>query len=117
MEGRRLRMTVYALLAVLGFVLPYSQFLPWVMENGVDLPALTSELFSTRIGAFFGLDVVVSAVVLFAWVVFEKSVKRVTYRWVVVVGTLSVGVSFGLPLYLWLRERAEAGQVAEGVST
>jgi Terpene cyclase DEP1 len=31
------RKNTYLFLCVLGFVIPYSQFVPWVMENGLQL--------------------------------------------------------------------------------
>jgi Terpene cyclase DEP1 len=59
---------VYLSLALIGAVLPYSQFLPWLAEHGPNVPLLFTELFSTRAGAFFGLDVLVSAVVLIGFI-------------------------------------------------
>ena len=58
------RKTVYLLFCILGVVLPYSQFLPWVMENGLHMKFFFQQLFANRIGGFFGMDVLVSAVVL-----------------------------------------------------
>ncbi len=100
------RRHLFLLLAVLGFVLPYWQLIPWVLEHGPDLGALVTELFSTRIGAFFGLDVMVSAVALLMFIAGERSQLRVPQVWTAVLGTLVVGVSFGLPFYLFLREKA-----------
>lgn len=54
----------YSVLCLLGIVLPYSQFLPWVLEHGLNLSQLVQEAASTRTGAFTWLDVIVSAVVL-----------------------------------------------------
>ena len=59
---------LYLCLAVIGATVPYSQFLPWLAEHGMNLPMLFSELFSTRIGAFFGCDVLISAVVLIGFI-------------------------------------------------
>ncbi len=56
--------TIYLILAILGAVLPYSQFVPFVLEHGLDLPLFFEQLFANDISAFFGLDVVVSAIVL-----------------------------------------------------
>ena len=50
----------YLALCLLGTALPYWKLLPWVMDHGLNVPLLCQELFATRIGAFFGLDVVVS---------------------------------------------------------
>ena len=55
---------VYFCLCIIGTVLPYSQFLPWLTTHGLDLSLFFHELFSTRISGFFVLDVIVSAIVL-----------------------------------------------------
>ena len=68
------------------------------------MPLFISELFSTRIGAFFGLDVVVSALVLFVFVVAEGRRLGMRILWLPVATTLVVGVSLGLPLFLYLRQ-------------
>ena len=58
---------IYIILCILGTVLPYSQFLPWLLENGLNLPRLFNEIATSRIAAFGWLDVIVSAVVLFVF--------------------------------------------------
>ncbi len=95
----------YLALAVLGTILPYWKLLPWVLERGLDLALLCQELFSTRIGAFFGLDVVVSAVVLFLFISVEGRRLGLRRLWLPIAATCLVGVSLGLPLFLYLRER------------
>lgn len=96
----------YVGLAVLGTVLPYSQFLPWLMDRGLNLEAFFEELFSTRIGGFFGWDVIISALVLVLFVVVQGRRDRVPRLWIPIAAGLLVGVSCGLPLFLALRERA-----------
>jgi hypothetical protein len=95
---------IYSILCILGFVLPYSQFVPWVLAHGFDARLFVRELFSNRIGGFFGLDVIVSAFVLIPFVLAEGRRLRMQQLWAPVVGTLLVGVSFGLPLFLLMRE-------------
>jgi hypothetical protein len=94
----------YLILCILGFVLPYSQFVPWVLAHGFDARLFVHELFSNRIGGFFGLDVIVSAFVLIAFVRAEGRRLSMKQLWAPMVGTLCVGVSFGLPLFLLMRE-------------
>jgi hypothetical protein len=89
----------------IGTVLPYWKLVPWVMEHGLNLSALCQELFATRIGAFFGLDVVVSAFVLFLFIAVEGRRLALPRLWLPILGTLLVGVSLGLPLFLYLRQR------------
>ena len=101
------RKTVYLIFCVLGILLPYSQFVQWVIaQHGVPLGLFLRELFANRIGAFFGMDVLVSAVVLIFFVRREGRRLGVRHLWLPIVGTLTVGVSLGFPLLLYLREDA-----------
>jgi hypothetical protein len=77
-----------------------------VIENGANFQLFLSELFSTQVGAFFGSDVIISAVVLLTLIITDGKKKRVRPLWLPIAGTVCVGVSCGLPLYLYLRERA-----------
>ena len=97
--------TTYLVLCIVGFVLPYAEFVPWVMQHGLNLVQFARELFANRIGAFFGLDVIASAVTLLCFTRFESQRLRIRNRWLVLICVLSVGVSLGLPLFLYLRER------------
>jgi hypothetical protein len=107
--------TVYLVLCVVGLVLPYTQFVPWVAANGLHLRLFFEQLFANRVGAFFGMDVLVSAVVLLAFAGAEgRRLKLgVRARWLTLLAVLTVGVSLGLPLFLYLRERGlEQGRAA-----
>jgi Terpene cyclase DEP1 len=95
---------IYLCLCVLGAALPCSQLVPWLATHGLNIPLLVSELFSTRIGAFFGLDVIVSAIVLFVFIGVEGRRSGVRRLWLPVIATLAVGVSLGFPLFLYLRQ-------------
>jgi hypothetical protein len=96
---------VYLSLALIGTALPYSQFLPWLAEHGPNVRLLFTELFSTRAGAFFGLDVLVSAVVLITFIRREDRRRKMPLAWLPIAATCLIGVSCGLPLFLYLRER------------
>lgn len=95
---------LYLGLCLLGIALPYAQFVPWLADHGLNVSLLVSELFSTRIGAFFGMDVLASALTLLVLIGLEGRRLRVRHLWLPVVGTLLVGVSLGLPLFLYLRQ-------------
>jgi Terpene cyclase DEP1 len=101
---------VYLILCVLGIALPYWQFVPWVVANGLDMRLFVEQLFANRIGGFFGMDVLVSAVALLVLVRSERSRLKPSQRWLPLAAVLAVGVSLALPLFLYLRERnLEAG--------
>jgi hypothetical protein len=99
------RKMLYLLLCFLGLALPYSQFVPWVIEHGLDMRLFIHQLFANRIGGFFGMDVFVSAVALIGFVRNEGRRLKMERLWLPVASVLLVGVSLGLPLFLYLRER------------
>jgi hypothetical protein len=96
----------YLGLCVIGIVLPYWQFAPWLLEHGPDLRLFFHELIANRISGFFAMDVIISAVVLLLFIQSEGKRLRMRSLWLPTIGTLMVGVSLGLPLFLYLREVA-----------
>jgi hypothetical protein len=96
---------LYLVFCLLGLLLPYSHLIPWIMEHhALNMSIFIRDLFANRISAFFAMDVIVSAVVLFIFIKAEARKAGVTLLWLPIVGTLLVGVSFGLPLFLYLRQ-------------
>jgi hypothetical protein len=95
---------VYFTLAVLGFLLPYWQFVPWLAQHGLNPPLFVNDLFANRISGFFGVDVFVSALALWIFIIAEGSRLGMRRLWLPLAGTCLVGVSFGLPLFLYLRQ-------------
>ena len=94
----------YLICCVLGMVLPYLQFVPWLLEHGLNVTLFFRELFANRISTFFVLDVIVSAIVLIWFIQSEGKRLRVRLLWLPTIGTLIVAVSFGFPLFLFLRQ-------------
>src|SRR3954470_7453834 len=99
------RTSIYLFLCVLGIVPPYWQLLPWVAANGLHLSLFIQQLFANRIGAFFGMDVLVSAAALLVFARAESPRMGARARWITLLAVLTVGVSLGLPLLLYMRER------------
>jgi RsiW-degrading membrane proteinase PrsW (M82 family) len=96
---------LYLIFCALGLVLPYSQFIPWIIEHhALNIPLFIHDLFANRISAFFAADVIVSAVVLLSFIYTEGKRFRVRPLWLAVISVLLVGVSLGLPLFLYLRQ-------------
>ena len=96
--------TIYLVLCLVGAVLPYFQFVPWLFQHGFNSTLFFQELLANRISTFFVLDVIVSAIVLITFVRAESTRLRIRRRWLPVLATLLVGVSLGLPLFLYMRE-------------
>jgi len=100
---------LYLLMAVVGFVLPYYFFASFLVANGLNLQLLFSQLFANNISSFFAVDLIVSAIVFWAFLYRESQRCHMGNWWAYVLATLIVGPSFALPLFLYFREpRIEA---------
>lgn len=98
--------TIYLVLCVIGAALPLSQLLPFLRDHGLDLQLMVAQLFANPISSFFGLDVIVSSVVVWLFVAVEGRRAGVSHLWAPIAASLLVGVSLALPLFLYLREAA-----------
>lgn len=96
---------IYLLLCIFGFVLPYSEFVPFILEHGLDIKLFFEQLFANKISGFFGMDVIVSSLVLWTFVFTEGIRLKMQNLWIYVACNLLVGVSLGLPLFLLMRQR------------
>jgi hypothetical protein len=96
---------LYLAAAILGTILPLSQLIPFLAEAGFDVPLFFRQLFQNHVSAFFGMDVIVSSVVLWLFVFSEGRRRGMKNLWLYVICNLAVGVSLALPLFLFFRER------------
>lgn len=96
---------LFLMAAILGAVWPLSYLIPFLATHGLDLPLLLRQLFQNNISAFFGVDVFVSALALFLFIFTEGRRRGMKNLWAYILCTLLVGVSLGLPLFLFFRER------------
>jgi hypothetical protein len=94
----------YLGLCFLGLVVPNAAFWPWLLAHGPDPQRFLQDLFATGVSAFFGLDVVLSALALTGFVLIEGQRLALRRRWVPIAATCLIGVSVGLPLFLYQRQ-------------
>ena len=102
MTPRRL----YLACSILGLIVPNIAFWRWLSENGFAPRRFIDDLFANGISTFFGLDAIICGVIVIAFTLIEGRRLRVQALWLPIAGVLLVGASFGLPLFLYLRERA-----------
>jgi hypothetical protein len=103
----------YLTLCILGTVLPYSQFGPFLVEHGLAPGIFVAMLFANKVSAFFGWDVIVSSVVVWVFVWSEGRRLEMGHLWIYVAATLLVGVSLALPLFLYVREGSRPARHAD----
>lgn len=95
-------------LAIWGAVHPMSFFGPYILEHGVEVSTLEGLVAAWKANELVsGLywDLVISAIALTVWILAEVSVRRNWLSLIAIPATFLIGVSCGLPLYLFLRSR------------
>ena len=97
-------LVIYAVLAVIGTMLPYAYFIPFVTEHGLNLGEFFTQAFANRVASMLTMDVLVSSLVF--WVFMWAESKRLNLRgWpLLILPNLLVGLSLALPLFLLWRE-------------
>lgn len=95
----------YLVLTFLGILLPYGALVPWLITNGLDISLLFREAVANPISVMAWLDVLVGAIALIGFILVDGHKHKVKFRYFTVLATLTVGVSFGLPMYLYFKEK------------
>lgn len=98
---------VYLALAVWGVIHPMTYFLRWFAQNGFDLGGMVSAWHANAATSGLVWDLTIAAVALTVWVLAETQRSRDWLRLISIPATFCIGVSCGLPLYLYLRLRKQ----------
>ena len=96
--------TFYLLAAIVGTVVPWIFFAGFIVENGIDVPVFLLNLFANQPAAGFATDLLITSAVFWTWSWNDAREKNVSGWWLTIPAILLVGLSLGLPLYLWMRE-------------
>lgn len=96
---------IFLILAILGFLAPYYFFVQVPPESALDIPALIQPLFANNFMKGVAMDLTVSVIVFWVFVLAEANRLQMKNWWLYLVATLLVGLSFALPLFFYFRER------------
>ena len=96
---------IFLLLAILGAVVPMAYFVSWFEAFGYDIGAMVAawNVNDATTGLVWDLTIAFAALVI--WVIIETVRNGRWLNLVAIPAALCIGVSCGLPLYLWLRSR------------
>ncbi len=97
---------LYLALAVWGAIHPMTYFVAWLRANGWSLPGMVEAWHANHATSGLVWDLTIAAAALVVWILAEVSVRRNWLALVAIPATFGIGVSCGLPLYLFLRTRA-----------
>ena len=96
---------IYLGLAIWGAIHPMYWFVSWFRENGWNLSAMIDAWYVNDATTGLTWDLTIAAVTLTVWIIAEVAVRRNWMALVAIPATYCIGVSCGLPLYLFLRSR------------
>ena len=97
---------IYLVLAVWGAVQPTRWFLVWADQSGWGLQTLLDGWHANAATTGLVWDLTIAAIALTIWILAETRVRRNWVALLAIPATFFIGVSCGLPLYLFLRTRA-----------
>lgn len=95
---------VYLILAIIGAVVPMYYFIKWFEEFGYDLGAMNDAWFVSDATRGLTYDLTIAWVALVVWIIAE-TIQRKAWLNLIAIPASFIGVSCGLPLYLYLRSR------------
>jgi hypothetical protein len=94
---------LYLALAVWGTIHPMSYFIRWFNENGWSIMGMVEAWHVNYATSGLVWDLTVAAVTLTVWILAEVWVRKNWVGLIAIPATFCIGVSCGLPLYLFLR--------------
>ena len=99
---------VYLALAGWGAIHPMYWFLRHMRETGTGLSGLIDAWYVNASATGLTWDLTIAAITLTVWVLAETIPRKAWPNLIAIPATFCIGVSCGLPLYLFLRGRQAA---------
>lgn len=99
---------VFLALAVWGAIHPMYWFVTYMQETGTGLGGLIDAWYVNASTTGLTWDLTIAAITLTVWIIAESARRKDWLALVAIPATFCIGVSCGLPLYLFLRSRHSA---------
>lgn len=77
---------------------------PALLETG-DIPGAFAAGFVNPFSSGYSLDVIICAVILFVWIIYERKSLGIKYGWIAIPLSFAPGVATGFAAYLIIRTR------------
>ena len=94
---------IYLALAIWGAIHPMYYFIQWFQANTWDLMAMVDAWHVNAAASGLVWDLTIAAVALTVFIIAEVATRRNWLALIAIPATFCIGVSCGLPLYLFLR--------------
>ncbi len=100
---------IYLALAVVGAIVPIALGVVFLTEHGLDGGEAGRQLFGSTASTLALADLSISSLVFWVWLAREAPRVGIRLWWPFVAANLLVGLSFALPLFLYVRSTRLAG--------
>ncbi len=97
--------TFFLAMCVPGVIVPSALFLGFFGEPEPTIPLLFTSIFANHVSSAFAGDLILSALAFFAFLFYEGARLEMKRLWLFIPATLFIGLSFGLPLFLYFRAK------------
>ena len=102
MSGLRM---IFLTLAIWGAIHPMYYFISYMRAEGTGLSGLIDAWYVNASTTGLTWDLTIAAIALTIWIIAETWVRKNRSALIAIPATFCIGVSCGLPLYLFLRTR------------
>ncbi|MFO7593518.1 MAG: DUF2834 domain-containing protein [Pseudomonadota bacterium] len=97
--------SLYPALAVIGLIIPWWFLFDFLVSGNATPILFVQNIFNNSVSSAVAADLLISAFVFFVFVYMEGKRWGMRRLWVYPVVTVCIGLSFGLPLFLYCRSR------------
>ena len=99
---------IFLVLALLGAILPMTQFIPWILTEGLDLGLFIQSLFANGPSSGFTIDLLITSLAFWIYMLSESERLPMGQIIALIASNLLSGLSFALPFFLFLRLKKPA---------
>lgn len=96
---------IYLALAVVGAIMPMRYFIRWFNDNSWSMGEMITAWHVNDATRGLVWDLTIAAIALTVFIIAEVWVRRDYWLLIAIPATFGIGVSCGLPLYLFLRTK------------
>ena len=107
------RKNIYLGMAIVGTLAPPIAGASYLLEHGYNPAHLMPAIFSAPVSAMVGINVIIDCITLAILMHIEGRELGIK-TWLPILAITIVGISSGLPLYLYLREKVTTGDLPQG---
>ena len=101
---------LYLILAIAGFAGPYYFLISFLIAHGLAGRIFLEQLLANRISTFFFVDLLIASIAFIVYLPREAARCSIKRWWLYLFALLTVGLSFALPLFLFIRESRAAAK-------